>query len=222
MNASDRPRPNPALDAARHHMLSSDLLDRGIDDPRVLEAMARVPRERFVLSDQFADAYADRALPIEYGQTISQPFIVGLMSQALALSGREHVLEVGTGSGYQAAVLAELAHDVVSIERHAPLSEQAAAVLGGLGYNNIQLVVGDGTQGWPPGAPYDRIIVAAATDRCPPALFEQLAEGGLLVIPLGSGEGQMLERIRKRQGRAEVQHLSACRFVPLVAAPGEP
>lgn len=203
-------------------MLSSDLLDRGIDDPRVLEAMARVPRERFVLSDQFADAYADRALPIEYGQTISQPFIVGLMSQALALSGREHVLEVGTGSGYQAAVLAELAHDVVSIERHAPLSEQAAAVLGGLGYNNIQLVVGDGTQGWPPGAPYDRIIVAAATDRCPPALFEQLAEGGLLVIPLGSGEGQMLERIRKRQGRAEVQHLSACRFVPLVAAPGEP
>jgi protein-L-isoaspartate(D-aspartate) O-methyltransferase len=221
MTASERPRPSPAFDAARHHMLSSDLLDRGIDDPRVLNAMARVPRERFVLPEYFSEAYADRALAIDCGQTISQPFIVGLMSQALELTGREHVLEIGTGSGYQAAVLAELAHDVVSIERHAELSDQAAAVLKELGCTNVQLLVDDGSQGWAPGAPYDRIIVTAATERCPPALFEQLAEGGLLVIPLGSGDGQMLERIRKRNGRAETQHLSACRFVPLVAAPGD-
>ena len=197
-------------------MLSSDLLDRGIDDPRVLNAMARVPRERFVLPQSMAEAYADRALPIECGQTISQPYIVGLMTQALELTGREHVLEVGTGSGYQAAVLAELAHDVVTIERHAELSDQAAAALAEMGYANVKLLVGDGSQGWPPGAPYDRIIVTAAAERCPPALFEQLAEGGILVIPVGRDDGQMLERIRKRDGRAEIQHLSACRFVPLV------
>jgi len=200
-------------------MLSRDLLDRGIDDPRVLEAMARVPRERFVTEEHSAEAYADRALSIECEQTISQPYIVGLMTQALALTGREHVLEIGTGSGYQCAVLAELAHDVVSIERHAALSERAATVLGELGYTNVRLLIGDGTQGWAAGAPYDRIIVTAATDRCPSALVEQLADGGILVIPLGSIAGQTLERICKRDGRLQTQHLSACRFVPLVGEP---
>jgi protein-L-isoaspartate(D-aspartate) O-methyltransferase len=200
-------------------MLSRDLLDRGIDDARVLEAMARVPRERFVLAQHRDEAYADRALSIECDQTISQPYIVGLMSQALALTGREHVLEIGTGSGYQCAVLAELAHDVVSIERHAALSERAATVLGEMGYNNVRLLVGDGTHGWAAGAPYDRIIVTAATDRCPPALLDQLAEGGILVIPLGSPAGQTLERICKRDGRLLTQQLSACRFVPLVGEP---
>jgi protein-L-isoaspartate(D-aspartate) O-methyltransferase len=213
---------SPELELLRARMIRWQLARRGIHDRRVLEAMARVPRERFVAADEREDAYADRALPIDCGQTISQPYMVALMTQALELFGGEKVLEIGTGSGYQTAVLAELAAHVVSIERHAELSAQAAERLRELDYQNVTLVVGDGTLGWPPLAPFDRILVTAAARECPPALFEQVAEGGLLVIPLGDVEQQMLESIRKREGAAIRETLTACRFVPLVGAQGWP
>ncbi len=197
------------------------LTDRGIRDPRVLSAMARVPRERFVPEGVRHLAYADRALPIACDQTISQPYIVALMSEALNLSGNERVLEIGTGSGYQTAILAELAGSVVSIERHAPLSGEAGCVLDEMGYTNVRLIVGDGTQGWPEEAPYDRILVAAAAAHVPPALEKQLAEGGILVIPVGAADGQMLAAYHKRGGRLQTEPLSGCRFVPLVGAQDE-
>jgi protein-L-isoaspartate(D-aspartate) O-methyltransferase len=206
------------FDEARQNMVSEQLARRGIFDPRVLAAMARVPRERFVPPDELADAYADRALTIACGQTISQPYIVALMSQALELKGGESVLEIGTGSGYQTAVLSELARHVVSVERHAELSAHADAVLKSLGYRNYTLAVGDGTLGWPEFAPYDRIICTAAAQRTPPALFEQLREGGILVIPLGPSESQSLVAIRKQGGQPSATELSGCRFVPLVGA----
>jgi len=203
-------------------MLERQLAARGIDDVRVLAAMDRVPRDRFVPVERQAEAYSDNALPIDCGQTISQPFIVALMTQSLELDGRQRVLEIGTGSGYQTAVLAELAREVLSLERHPPLSFAAAQVLDELGYGNVTLLVGDGTLGFSPGAPYDRVIVTAAAERVPPALFDQLAEGGLLVIPLGDAEEQALVAIRKVQGRPETRSLSPCRFVPLVGAAGWP
>jgi len=202
--------------AAERRAMVKQLIDRDIRSPRVLEAMDRVPREVFVPRGVRHLAYADRAAPIDCDQTISQPYIVALMTEALALTGSEHVLEIGTGSGYQTALLAELAHDVVSIERHAELSEQAGAALASCGYTNVQLLVGDGTQGCAESAPYDRIIVAAASSHVPPALAEQLAEGGILVIPLGDSEGQVLEALHKVDGRLVPRQLSLCRFVPLV------
>jgi protein-L-isoaspartate(D-aspartate) O-methyltransferase len=219
LDAHDRPMPDddPYL-AARQKMLTVQLLDRGVDAPRVLGAFARVPRERFVPEHRRDEAYADRALPIDCGQTISQPYIVGLMTQALKLEGTEHVLEIGTGSGYQTAILAELAHDVVSLERHAELSAQARARLALLGYGNVRLVVGDGTLGWPELAPYDRIIVTAFATMVPQPLYDQLVEGGILVMPLGHPEAQMLRAVRKGPDQPEVTDLSPCRFVPLVGA----
>ena len=163
--------------------------------------MAKVPRKRFLAGQQRADAYADRAVPIDCGQTISQPYIVGLMTQALRMTGSETVLEVGTGSGYQAAILAELAREVISIERHPALSAQAAARLAELAYRNVTLVVGDGTLGWPARAPYDRIIVTAMAARCPLPLFAQLSEGGILVIPIGERESQTLGHRQSKWGR---------------------
>ena len=203
------------LKAARERMLTRHLAARGITCPRVLAAMQRIPRERFVSADAVDAAYDDRALAIACGQTISQPFIVGLMTQALNLTGREHVLEVGTGSGYQTAVAAELAGDVVSIERHAPLSQAGGRLLRDLGCDNVELIVGDGAAGWPAGAPYDRILVTAAAAELPAPLWEQLAEGGLVVAPLGPPEDQLLKVIRKVDGRRQQQVLTACRFVPL-------
>jgi protein-L-isoaspartate(D-aspartate) O-methyltransferase len=197
-------------------MVVEQLAERGIRDARVLAAMERVPRERFIDAGQADQAYADRALSIDCGQTISQPYIVGLMSEALSLAGTEKVLEIGTGSGYQTAVLAELAAHVVTIERHRDLSERAQAVLVELGYHNVTFLVGDGSQGWPALAPYDRIMVTAAAADVPPALVEQLAENGILVIPLGDREGQVLEAVRKVNGRMQASALSGCRFVPLV------
>ncbi|REK08642.1 MAG: protein-L-isoaspartate(D-aspartate) O-methyltransferase [Planctomycetota bacterium] len=194
------------------------LRQRGIRSGRVLSAMARVPRERFVPESVRHLAYADRALPIGSEQTISQPFIVALMTEALALEGTESVLEVGTGSGYQAAILGELADRVVSIERHQELSARAKRVLDELGYANVTCIVGDGTQGWLDGAPYDRILVAAAAAHVPPALEEQLADRGILVIPVGSPEGQVLQAYRKSGGKLHAEPLSGCRFVPLVGA----
>ncbi len=208
------------LQLARQRMLRKHLCRRGIHDRRVLGAMAEVPREEFVPRALGEQAYDDGALPIDCGQTISQPYIVALMTQALELGGREKVLEIGTGSGYQAAVLAELAAEVVSVERHRELSEAAGRRLEELGYGNVVLVVGDGTLGYPARAPYDRIMVTAAAERCPAALFEQLAEGGILVIPLGGMEHQMLRAIRKRQGEPQPSDLCACRFVPLLGEDG--
>jgi len=206
------------LEDARELMLRKHLRGRGIGDRRVLEAMASVPRERFI-GDPFRElAYADRALEIACGQTISQPYIVALMSEALELKGEEKVLEVGTGSGYQTAVLAELAGRVVSIERHPQLSVQAGKLLADLGYANVSLVCADGTEGWAEGAPYDRIIVTAAAVHCPSPLVAQLRDGGILVIPIGGPAGQMLEAIHKTGDRTKVISLSPCRFVPLIGA----
>lgn len=214
----------PDMDAESQQKLSRDLmlrqqiLQRGIHDRRVLEAMLRVPRDEFIGRHLSPLAYADRALAIDCGQTISQPYMVALMTEALDLSGGERVLEVGTGSGYQTAVLAELAARVVSIERHAPLSDRAGETLARLGYRNVELLVGDGTLGWSAQAPYDRILVTAAGETCPPALVEQLADGGVLVIPLGGPEGQVLHRLSKRDGQISGDDLVACRFVPLIGS----
>lgn len=208
----------PELEVAKQRMLRDHLERRGIRDQRVLEAMARVPRERFLPEPIRQQAYADRAMAIGCGQTISQPFIVGLMTQALQLSGRETVLEIGTGSGYQTAILAELGRDVVSLERHAELSAKAGDLLNALGYGNVTLQLADGIRGWAERAPYDRIIVTAAAARCPDALFEQLAEGGILVIPLGKADHQVLQEIHKINRTSQSTPLSRCRFVPLVGA----
>ena len=211
-----------ALQRDKQIMLRQHLKARGISDLRLLDAMARIPRERFIDESLRGEAYADRALGIACGQTISQPYIVALMTQALDLQGDEHVLEIGTGSGYQTAILAELARDVVSIERHEALSRQAAARLVELGYDCVKLVVADGTLGWPAGAPYYRILVAAAAASAPQHLIEQLAPGGILVIPLGDRDQQMLQAIHKVGDGARMEPLSACRFVPLVGAEGWP
>ena len=211
-----------ALQRDKQIMLRQHLKARGIIDPRLIDAMARIPRERFIDESLRAEAYADQALAIDCGQTISQPYIVALMTQALALRGSERVLEIGTGSGYQTAILAELAGEVVSIERHEALSRQAAARLAELGYDRVKLAVADGTLGWPADAPYDRIVVAAAAAAPPPHLIEQLAPGGILVIPLGGREHQMLQAIHKVGDEVEMEPLSACRFVPLVGKEGWP
>ncbi len=204
--------------AARRKMVVEQLQGRDIRNARVLAAMGKVPRERFVTEEEQAGAYADRALVLNCGQTISQPYIVALMTEALELTGAESVLEIGTGSGYQTAVLCELARWVTSIERHPQLSFQAEKVLQSLGYENLTLKVGDGTYGWAEDAPYDRIIVTAAAQRLPQTLFDQLAEGGILVIPLGSSEAQSLQAIRKVAGKPQQRELSGCRFVPLVGS----
>ncbi len=204
--------------AARRAMIDQQLRPRGVRDERVLAAIERVPREQFVLAPLAADAYSDNALPIDCGQTISQPIIVAMMTEALQLSGREKVLEIGTGSGYQAAILAELAADVYSMERHEELSRQAGERLRSLGYTNVFLRVGDGSLGWPEAAPFDRIIVTAGADECPPALWEQLAEGGVLVGPFGPLWDQALYEIHKIGGHAQRRFLTSCRFVPLISA----
>jgi protein-L-isoaspartate(D-aspartate) O-methyltransferase len=181
------------LTAERQRMVAEQMVRRGIHDPRVLEAMRSVPRHRFVLPEHLNLAYSDGPLPIGQGQTISQPYIVALMTELLSLSGNESILEVGTGSGYQAAVLACLAHTVYTIERHAGLSRRAQQILQELGASNVQVEVGDGSVGLPAFSPYDGIIVTAAAPAVPPALLDQLAEGGRLVIPVGGRGGQMLE-----------------------------
>jgi len=202
-------------------MIDRHLLARGITSSAVLSAMERVPRERFVPPDLYHCAYDDRALAIACGQTISQPLIVALMTEALELSGGEHVLEIGTGSGYQTAILAELTREVTSIERHEPLSRQAGRVLDELGYTNVTLVLGDGSLGLPDRAPFDRIIVTAAAAKCPPALFEQLGEGGVLVMPIGPSDSQTLQTIRKTAGRPQTVALTGCHFVPLIGSQAE-
>jgi protein-L-isoaspartate(D-aspartate) O-methyltransferase len=201
----------------RAAMVERQLRARGIRDERVLDAMRHVPREAFVPEDVRHEAYLDCALPIECGQTISQPVIVAMMTEALQLTGDETVLEIGTGSGYQTAILAELVKSVYSIERHAQLATQAAACLRSLGYHNAFIRTGDGSLGWPEKAPFDRIIVTAAARECPPALWEQLAEGGILVGPFGPASEQSLFATKKVASQPESTVLTGCRFVPLVA-----
>ena len=208
--------------ARRAEMVRRQIERRGVSDPLVLAAMRTVPRHEFVPAADRPFAYDDRPLQIGHSQTISQPYIVALMTQALELEGSETVLEIGTGSGYQTAILAELAREVVSIERHSELSQQASRVLSALGYQNVTVAVGDGTLGCPGRSPFDRIIVTAAAAEYPPTLFDQLGEGGLLVIPLGGRDYQTLQAIRKVAGQPRTVSLSACRFVPLLGAHGWP
>ena len=201
---------------ARARMVERQLRRRGISDERVLEAMGRVPREAFVPPEIAAHAYDDAALPIGDGQTISQPYIVAAMCELLALDGSEHVLDVGTGSGYAAAVLDELAGSVVSIEVLPELAERARSTLAATGHRRIEVRAGDGRLGVPDRAPFDAIAVAAATAAVPPPLLEQLATGGRLVAPLGRSGGQQLVRLRKTEQGVEETRSVACRFVPLV------
>lgn len=206
----------------RENMLNTQLRARGIGDPRVLAAMAHVPRHEFVAEEYRSQAYGDYPLPIGEGQTLSQPYIVALMLEALALTGSETVLEVGTGSGYQTALLAELAKHVYSIERHGSLAQSAEATLTRLGYRNVTVLVGDGSQGLPEKAPFDAIVVSAAAPRVPQALFEHLREQGRMVIPVGPADAQELQLVQKREGRAVVTILEGCRFVPLIGGQGYP
>ena len=208
--------------AERARMVREDLAGRGVRDARVLSAMGRVPRERFVPAAHRDSAYADYPLAIGCGQTISQPYIVALMTELLRLRGGERVLEVGTGSGYQAAVLAELAAEVFTVERHAELSAAAGRLLGELGYANVHLRLGDGTLGWPEEAPFAAILVTAAAPAVPASLKRQLADGGRLVLPVGSGFGQQLLAVRREGGEFTETPGIPCIFVPLVGKEGYP
>jgi protein-L-isoaspartate(D-aspartate) O-methyltransferase len=201
-------------------MVRHQLEERDIRDPRVIEVMMRVPRHRFVDAALWSRAYDDHALPIGAGQTISQPFMVALMTEALELRGGEKILEIGTGSGYQTAVLAEFTPRLFSIERSPELARAAARVLADLGYSNVILKTGDGTIGWRDHAPYDRILVTAGAPALPAPLFEQLVEGGKLVIPVGDREVQKLEVITKIDGEPKVTSLVDCAFVPLLGEEG--
>ena len=198
----------------RRTMVEGSIEAWGVNDPTVLEVLQRVPRHRFVPEEVAASAYENRPLPIGYGQTISQPFIVGYMTEALGLEGGERVLEIGTGSGYQAAVLAEIAAEVYSIEIVAPLAERAKATLAALGYDNIHLRTGDGYQGWPEAAPFDAIVITAAPDHVPTPLLEQLAPGGRMVVPVGGPEQELLLFTRTETGIHEERMLPV-RFVPM-------
>lgn len=206
----------------REQMVSEQLVARGIRDERVLDAMLRVPREEFVSESARPSAYADHPLPIDLGQTISQPYIVALTLELASLTESDTVLDVGTGSGYAAAVAAELVTRVVSIERHPELAASARAVLNGLGYRTVTVVVGDGTLGYPDEAPYDAIVVAAAAPRVPQPWADQLADGGRIVMPVGEPRfGQMLTRAKKSaDGRLDSATFGAVTFVPLIGAHG--
>lgn len=206
---------------ARRQMLERDLKGRGITDPRVLEAMAEIPREQFLPDACRSQAYADCPLPIGLGQTISQPYIVALMTQELRVESTSEVLEVGTGSGYQSAVLSRLVREVYTIERFSELSESAQAVLQRLGVSNVEFCVGDGSCGWPDdqlpsGGYFDRIIVTAAVPKIPEPLANQLAEGGLIVMPVGYGGLQELVVGKKQRGEIAEKTICSCRFVKLI------
>ena len=204
----------------RDRMVERQLRRRGIRDERVLAAMARVPRELFVPAERRDEAYSDNALPIGHDQTISQPYMVARICEELRLAEDARVLDVGSGSGYQAAVLAELAAEVVTIERIPELAELARANLAAAGYARVEVVVGDGSLGVPERAPYDGVAVAAAAPEPPQALYDQLAVGGVLVVPVGGRRGQRLQVLEKRAGGPAVVRSVPCRFVPLVGEEG--
>jgi protein-L-isoaspartate(D-aspartate) O-methyltransferase len=205
---------NPAAE----RMVRAQLESRDVYDRRVREVMARLPRHRFMSEASVGEAYGDYPVPIGHGQTISQPYIVAVMTQELRLGGSERALEIGTGSGYQTAVLASLCAEVCTIERIQALLDRSQALLADLGYRNIRFRLGDGTLGWPELAPYDRILVSAAADRVPERLTDQLSDNGILVAPIGDPDGyQRLVTIRRVGARLESTPGLGCRFVPLVA-----
>ena len=211
--------PHDGQDDERMEFLLT-LRRRGIGDQAVLRAMDEVPRGEFVAPHFAGSAYADQALPIDCGQTISQPYVVAYMTERLALRPHHRVLEVGTGTGYQAAVLSRLAREVVSIERFRTLADEARARLAALGYDNVEVVVGDGFAGVPARAPYDRIVVTAAAERVPQTLLDQLTDGGIMVLPLGPHDGtQHIVKLTKSQTGLARENLIAVRFVPLL--PGQ-
>jgi len=201
-------------------MVEEQLRRRGIRDQRVLAAMAKVPRDAFVAAEDAANAYGDSPLPIGAGQTISQPYIVAAMLEQLELHPQDRVLEVGTGTGYEAAILGELAAEVWTIERQPELAEKARAILQRFGYANVHVVQGDGSRGLPEQAPFGKILVAAAAPRIPEMLIEQLADGGKMVVPVGTRHEQQLQLIRKIGDQVTVTPRDLCRFVPLVGEQG--
>jgi protein-L-isoaspartate(D-aspartate) O-methyltransferase len=204
----------------RKQMVDSQLRRRGIHDLHVLGAMAKVPRHEFVVEQYRSQAYQDHPIQIGEGQTISQPYIVARMLEALVLNHSVVVLEIGTGSGYQTALLAELSHHVYTMERHATLAKTAEATLARLGYRNVTISVGDGSYGLPEKAPFDAVTVTAAAPRIPASLFEQLREAGRMILPVGPSQYQQLQVVRKKNGEQEVTPLESCRFVPLIGAQG--
>ncbi len=216
-------RPDHPPIPAAERMVRLQLKTRDIVDPHVIDAMGRVPREAFVPSGSRTSAYEDCPLPIGHHQTISQPYMVAFMTQALELRGRERVLEVGTGSGYQTAVLAELCDQVFSIERIPELAAAAWQAIEGLGYCNVTIRVGDGSQGWPEEAPFDRILVGAAAPAVPPILSEQLADNGILVVPVGDWrQTQVVMLVRRTRRALSMEQTIGCRFVPLIGTGGFP
>ena len=217
MGSSDLTPANGAnYEDIRHDMVARQIRARGVQSPRVLAAMAEVPRHEFVSAELAEKAYSDEALPHAEGQTISQPYVVAACAEALGLDGSERVLEVGAGTGYQAAVLSLLAREIIALESISALAESARQRLARLGYVNVRIVAGDGSAGFAERAPFDAILVSAAAPSVPLPLVEQLSEGGRLVIPVGKSDHQQLVRIVKSQGRTHEQELFACRFVPLV------
>lgn len=219
---SNEPPTEETFRRMRERMVSEQVISRGIRDPRVLGALREIPRHRFVPASLRSRAYEDCPLPIGEGQTISQPYIVAEMTESLSLEGTEKVLEIGTGSGYQTAILCRLAREVVTTERVEPLSRSAQRVLGELGIRNVRFRIGNGTLGSPEDAPFDAILVTAAAPEVPPPLYSQLALGGILVIPVGGRWEQDLVRIRKEEGGRRRESLGGCRFVPLLGEYGFP
>ncbi len=205
---------------ARKRMVQEQLVSRGIKDPRVLAAMAKVPRHLFIVEELQGQAYDDNPLPIGEGQTISQPYMVARMVEALGLKGKEWVLEIGTGSGYAAAVLAELCGQVFSMEMVEDLAIRARAVLASLGYRNVSVQVGDGTLGWEEHAPYNAVVISAGAPCIPRPLLEQLRPGGCMVFPMGEKDLQTLVRIRKERGGLREEYLGECLFVKLLGTYG--
>ncbi|MGB7553188.1 MAG: protein-L-isoaspartate(D-aspartate) O-methyltransferase [Candidatus Korobacteraceae bacterium] len=204
----------------RNRMVEEQLRSRGIRDPNLLAAMGKVPREEFIAAEDLGNAYDDHPLPIGAGQTVSQPYIVAAMIAALELRFTDRVLEVGTGTGYQAAILGELASEVWTIERHEELATKARRILAKLGYVNVHVVLGDGSVGLPQEAPFDKILVAAAAPKIPATLLAQLADGGLMVVPVGTRFEQQVQVVRKIGSDCVVTLHELCRFVPLVGKEG--
>ena len=224
LGASCKPAQTSAREFAveRERMVKEQVAMRGVTDERVLRAMRKVPREQFVPEQMRGQSYSDGPLPIGYDQTISQPFVVAFMTEKLGLRPTDRVLEIGTGSGYQAAILAELAAKVYTIEIVEPLGKKAAQTLQRLGYKNVQVKIGDGYQGWPEHAPFDAVIVTCAPDHVPQPLVEQIKEGGRIIIPVGPAGDQTLYLLEKKNGRLEQRNVLPVSFVPMTGEASRP